>query len=250
MISILTYNIHGLPWSVDNTLPIARWSGVCGAELLCFQEVFTEYRQNTLKRILEEHDYTVYFPNDAIGSVVPSGLCIALQNSSLWKKVSIRFTPFFNYSYWDTFANKGFFSIYLQHKDGLQIRILNTHMHSDLELPYYSGTYYTNQLRRKQLEEMVNEYGNSRTLTLIIGDLNQEGMIHSRVKNICCKEGDAITTFPSTGHNVDHVALLTGTGTKPILRSIKIGNHILWSDHSPVAFAIAIASSRTQSRIV
>jgi exonuclease III len=240
MISILSYNIHGLPWSIDNTLPIARWSGVCGAELLCFQEVFTEYRQNTLKRILEEHDYTVYFPNDDIGSVVPSGLCIALQNSSLWKKVSIRFTPFFNYSYWDTFANKGFFAIYLQHKNGRQLQILNTHMHSDLELPYYSGTYYTNRLRTKQLEEMVKEYGTSRTLTLIVGDLNQEGMIHPRVKNICCKEGDAITTFPSTGHNVDHISVLIGTGFIPILKNIHIGNEVPWSDHSPLVCKINV----------
>jgi len=234
MISILTYNIHGLPWSVDNTLPIARWSGVCGADLLCFQEVFTESRQNTLKRILEEYDYTVYFPNDAIGSVVPSGLCIALQTHSLWKKVSTRFTPFFQYNYWDTFANKGYFAIYLQHKNGKHLQILNTHMHSDLELPYYSGTYYTNQLRTKQLEEMVKTYGTSTTLTLIVGDLNQEGMIHPKVHNICCKEGDAITTFPSTGHNVDHISVLIGTESIPILKNIHIGNEVPWSDHSPL----------------
>lgn len=238
MISILTYNIHGLPWSIDNTLPIARWSGVCGAELLCFQEVFTEYRQNTLKRILEEHDYTVYFPNDIIGSVVPSGLCIALQNRSLWKMRTLRFTPFFNYSYWDSFANKGFFSICLQHKDGLQIRILNTHMQSDWELPYYSGTYYTNRVRTLQSEDMVKEYGTSKTLTLIVGDLNQEGMMHPRVKNICCKEGDAITTFPSTGHNVDHVAYIIGTGPIPVLKNIHIGNEVSWSDHSPLVVGL------------
>jgi exonuclease III len=240
MISILTYNIHGLPWSVDNTLPIARWSGVCGAELLCFQEVFTESRKTTLKRILEEHNYTVYFPNDIIGSVVPSGLCIALQNKSLWKKVSTRFTPFFNYSYWDTFANKGFFAIYLQHKNGRHLRILNTHMQSDWELPYYSGIYYTNRLRRQQLEEMVNEYESSKTLTLIVGDLNQEGIIHPRVKNICCKEGDAITTFPSTGHNVDHIACISGTGLTPVLKTIRIGNEVPWSDHSPLVVGLDV----------
>jgi len=238
MISILTYNIHGLPWSVDNTLPIARWSGGEGTNLLCFQEVFTESRQTTLKRILEEHDYTVYFPNDAIESVVPSGLCIALQNKSLWKMITLRFTPFFNYSYWDTFANKGFFSICLQHKDGLQIRILNTHMQSDWELPYYSGTYYTNRIRTLQLEEMVKEYGTSKTLTLIVGDLNQAGLMHPRVKNICCKEGDAITTFPSTGHNVDHVACIIGTGLTPVLKNIHIGNEVSWSDHSPLVVGL------------
>jgi len=246
MISILSYNIHGLPWSPDNTLPIARWSGHCGADLLCFQEVFTESRQTTLQRILEEYNYTVYFPNDQIGSVVPSGLCIALQTSSLWKPISTRFTPFLHYSYWDSFANKGCFSIYLQHKNGTALRILNTHMQSDWELPYYSGTYYTNQIRRLQLGQMVKEYESSNTLTLIVGDLNQEGMIHPQVKNICCKEGDAITTFPSTGHNVDHIALLIGTGKEPLLQSIQIGNQIPWSDHSPVAFVIAMASSRAR----
>ena len=243
MISILTYNIHGLPWSPDNTLPIARWSGQSGCELLCFQEVFTETRQNTLKRVLEEYDYKIYFPNDKIGTVLPSGLCIAISSSSNWKVRSTRFIPFFQYSYWDTHANKGFFSISLEHKTGNMIRILNTHMQSDWELPYCAGTYYTNRIRTQQLEQMVKEYGTSTTLTFVVGDLNQGELIHPRVKNICCKQNDAITTFPSTGDNVDHIAYIIGTGSLPILKSIHIGNEVPWSDHSPLMCKLHIYSA-------
>jgi len=240
MISILTYNINGLPWTPDNTSPIANWCGTCTADILCFQEVFTTHRQQTLRQLLESYGYHVYFPLDKIGSVVPSGLCTAIRTASAWSVVSTRFTPFLHYQFWDSFANKGFFSICLRHTTGKIIRILNTHMQSNWELPYLAGTIYTDPIRTEQLEEMVKEYGTSPPLTLIVGDLNQEGLIHPRVTNLCCGRHSPVITFPSTRTNVDHVAWLTGTGVCPRLQSIHIGSDVHWSDHSPVLCRVTI----------
>jgi len=234
MITILSYNIHGPPWAPDHTAPIAHWSGSCKADLLCFQEVFTTARQITLKNILESYGYTVYYPYDMIDSVVYSGLCIALHNTSSWKMFSTRFTPFLEYNYWDSFANKGYYAICLRHTTGKIVRILNTHMQSNWELPYLSGTSYTDHIRTKQLEEMVKTYGTSTLLTLIVGDLNQEGLIHPRVHNLCCKPEEGVITFPSTKHNVDHVSFLMGTGGIPILKNRHVESTLMWSDHSPL----------------
>jgi exonuclease III len=241
MVSILTYNINGLPWAPEHTDPIGQWSGTCGAELLCFQEVFTTVRKTTLQTILESYGYTVYYPHDAIGeSVVASGLAIALHKDSLWKVQTTRFTPFFQYNYWDCFANKGYYAICLMHTTGTTIRVLNTHMQSNWEIPYISGTFYTNHIRTKQLEEIVKEYGTSDILTLIVGDLNQEGIIHPRVQNLCCKPENRIITFPSTNTNVDHVSWLVGTGTLPVLKNIRSANEVSWSDHSPLLCKLAV----------
>jgi exonuclease III len=234
MISILTYNIHGLPWSFDHTLPIARWSGQCGADLLCFQEVFTTPRKITLQHILEEHGYHVFFPIDIINDMLPSGLCIALKTTSLWSHRSTRFTPFFNYTYGDIFANKGFFKITLQHITGICIHVINTHMQSDVDISYFRGSSQTNTVRRKQLQEIITEYTPSKDAFLIVGDLNQDGSIHPSVNNLCCKHGDALSTFPSTGENLDHMAWIVGTGVTPLLQSIQIRTDISFSDHSPV----------------
>ena len=243
MLSILSYNIHGLPWSSDNTRPIAIWSGSCGADLICFQEVFTEARKATLQTILDESGYQCFFPMDTINSILSSGLCIALRTSSLWSHQSTRFTPFFNYTYADIFANKGFFKITLQHATGIQINIINTHMQSDIELSYLKGSSQTNKIRKQQLHEIVSEYISSKDITLIVGDLNQEGMIHPSVKNICCNHGDALSTFPPTGENLDHMAWIIGTGISPRLHSIHIGDEVPWSDHSPLlcTFKLPIA---------
>ena len=241
MLSILTYNIHGLPWEPDHTGPIASWSGSCGADVLCFQEVFTETRRSTLQRILEDHGYSVYIPNDIIRTFLSSGLCIAVKSSSSWKIQSMQFIPFFEYAFWDSIANKGFFSVVLQHVNGKKIQIVNTHLQSDSELSLlYNITriYYTNHVRTKQLEEIVKTYGTSELPTVIIGDLNQEGLIHPRIQNICCTHRDSIVTFPSTGENLDHAAWITGTGLLPHLQRCHVHNKVTHSDHSPIVFTI------------
>ena len=243
MLSILSYNIHGLPWSRDNTRPIATWSATCGADCLCFQEVFTEDRKMVLQTILESNGYTVLFPNDTTNIVLSSGLCIAIRKQSDWTIRSSRFTPFLHYGGWDMFANKGFFRLTLQHRSGYICQLINTHMQSDLEIPFYKETIYTCPIRFHQLDQIVQEYGGSTLPTLIIGDLNQEGIIHPSVKNICCNHTDAITTFPPTSENIDHVAWIVGTGDPFRLHSIHIGDEVPWSDHSPLlcTFKLPIA---------
>jgi hypothetical protein len=205
--------------------------------------VFTEARKRTLQTNLETSGYRCFFPVDDIQSILPSGLCIALRTSSLWSHQSTRFTPFFNYIYADIFANKGFFKITLQHVTGMQINIINTHMQSDIELSYLKGSSKTSNIRKQQLHQIVQEYGQSKVPTFIVGDLNQEGMIHPSVKNICCNHGDAISTFPPTGENLDHMAWIVGTGISPRLHSIHIGDEVSWSDHSPLlcTFKLPIA---------
>jgi endonuclease/exonuclease/phosphatase family metal-dependent hydrolase len=153
----------------------------------------------------------------------------------------MRFIPFFEYAFWDTIANKGFFSIILQHVNGKKIQIVNTHLQSDSELSLlYNITriYYTNHVRIKQLEEIVKTYGTSELPTVIVGDLNQEGLIHPRIQNICCNHTDSIITFPSTGENLDHAAWITGTGSIPHLQSCHIRHEVKHSDHSPMIVTI------------
>jgi len=234
MLSILSYNIHGLPWSRDNTRPIATWSATCGADCLFFQEVFSETRKIVLQTILESNGYTVLFPNDTAGILILSGLCIAIRKQSNWTIRSSRFTPFLHYIGWDLFANKGFFRITLQHSSGYICQLINTHMQSDLEIPFYKEKIYTCRTRFYQLDQIVKEYGNSNIPTFIVGDLNQEGIIHPSVKNICCSLNDIITTFPPANENIDHVAWIVGTGIPPLLHRIHIGDEIPWSDHSPL----------------
>jgi len=243
MLSILSYNIHGLPWSPDNTRPIASWSATCGADCLFFQEVFSEDRKLVLKTILESNGYIVLFPNDNAGTLILSGLCIAIRKQSKWTIRSSRFTPFLHYLGWDQFANKGFFQIILEHSSGYICQLINTHMQSDLEIPFYKETIFTCPVRLCQLHQIVQIYGRSTLPTFIVGDLNQEGIIHPSVKNICCNHTDTLTTFPPTSENIDHVAWIVGTGSPLRLHSIHIGDEVPWSDHSPLlcTFKLPIA---------
>jgi endonuclease/exonuclease/phosphatase family metal-dependent hydrolase len=153
----------------------------------------------------------------------------------------MQFIPFFEYAFWDSIANKGFFSVVLQHVNGKKIQIVNTHLQSDSELSLlYNITriYYTNHVRTRQLEEIVKMYGTSELPTVIIGDLNQVGLIHPRIQNICCTHRDSIVTFPSTGENLDHAAWITGTGLLPHLQRCHVHNKVTHSDHSPIVFTI------------
>ncbi len=234
-IKIVSYNIHGLPWQYDNDELICEYLIKSNADILCLQEVFTPLRVSFVIKILQMAGYRVYLPNDSyIQTLFGSGLMICVHNRLKATFVCSRFTPYLSYSNFDIFASKGFYSI-VCYINGKYIRIINTHMQSDCEINYYTGTLKTSTIRRLQAKEIVDTYKTSKIPTIIVGDLNECDSLNPDFLYKCCSKCEKLVTFPDGEQNLDHFVILkNGFETCLELKDTFVDSHCLLSDHFPL----------------
>jgi endonuclease/exonuclease/phosphatase family metal-dependent hydrolase len=252
MIHLLTYNIRGLPWVKCPVQQIGHWLGENRFPILCLQEVFTNAARLEFEKILPQYGYRVLRPRDEETCPINSGLLVAFHESD-YEILSTCFQSYRNYRFVDCAANKGFFRIrVLNRRTGQHIHIVNTHMQSDTEVSWVFGRRATERVRRKQAEEILDFFKDTVEPVLVIGDLNQETILHPYLRSLHPPSSLPLkkSTFFKTGEDLDHAAFLPLQWVSkdcgfcgpigPKLQEIRVHTDIVWSDHAPVEMKITI----------
>ena len=241
-IKIFSYNVYGLPFMPDSwAYPLATWFDGSDYDFICLQEVFTQGRVDVLTKSLIKNGYTVIKPNDFKDrkNLLSSGLLTGIKNSS-WKIVSDTFITYNESVGAELLANKGFHCIELENKiTGLPLLIINTHMQSDNPTTYFGGCMDTKPIRKSQAQQIYDFLSSWKPMQhVLIGDLNCEIEAHEEIKHLTgANAGISKHTFPSTGEDLDHVAILPKFWSKfvaPIVKNVMVLVKLKWSDHWPI----------------
>ena len=257
-IKLLTYNIHGLPWTRTDTEAIAHWLPTTGADIFCFQEVFTEHARKILTDRLAVDGFQTVVPRDDGVTFFSSGLLFAFR-TSIYELVADCFQPFLDIHTIEWTANKGFHCVTLQHRHSrLNIILANTHTLSDNELGWVCGYKYFAKLRKKQFDQIVDYFRTARAPVLSAGDMNCEISPHPHLRFLHPITGNLLhkSTFFSTGEDLDHVGWLPLQWAPPgcsFCDVVRRGPRLLlckvfqkpWSDHAPVYCAVRIPEIAT-----
>lgn len=247
LLKIFSYNIHGLPIISDSwCTPIAEWFNGTDYDFICLQEVFTQRRVEMVTKSLEANGYTVLKPNDfkKRKNLFSSGLITAVKKDS-WSVISETFVDYTASAGVELFANKGFHSIRVRHTSDVDftINLINTHMQSDNPTNYFAGCIDTNPIRRLQalqIYEFIKSGGVERHF--LVGDLNSESETHTSFLYLTGqKNGIKKHTFPETGEDLDHVAILPNFWlpyTLPVIKTISVLTKLKWSDHWPIHVSV------------
>jgi exonuclease III len=242
LLKIFSYNVYGLPFMSDIWAnPLADWFNGIDYDFICLQEVFTQGRIEILSKSLIKNGYNVLKPNDFKDhkNLLGSGLLTGINNSK-WNIISDTFITYNESVGAELLANKGFHCIELQHKiNQLPLLIINTHMQSDNPTTYFGGCLDTRPIRNSQAQQIydfVSSYKNIRHI--LIGDLNSEIEPHDEIKYLTgATAGISKHTFPSTGEDLDHIAILPKFWSKflkPITQKVIVLMKLSWSDHWPI----------------
>ena len=249
---IMSYNIHGLPWSRDTSKYIVQWIKEQYPKILCLQEIFCFSTRQYFKEQLERIGYRVSLPNDTNVTILPSGLLIAVLESE-FTILNECFCSFQDYHNVEWFANKGFHVVHLRHVSGRTLRIANTHTQSNTEISWWFGSK-ASDIRKKQFEQMLQYFSYTRDPVLIVGDMNCEESPHSHLRFLHPLDRTPLQkkhTFYSTGEDLDHIAWIPLQWSKPgchhcdinrlgpIMTSCQVFQKP-WSDHAPVLANIRI----------
>lgn len=240
ILDILTYNIHGLPWSRDFTQGICEFLVKQLPSIICLQEVFHSVNRKYYYEFLSKIGYTVCIPYDEDVTLLPSGLLTAIKNED-FKVVNQCFCSFQHFHNVEWFANKGFHILTLLNKTTNKIvRIVNTHTQSDTFISYFFGRKVTREIRYKQGKQMYEYLKYDPCPVLIVGDLNCEHEPYEELKFLRPTSTHPLKkrTFYSTGEDLDHVVYLRNQTIPPpsILRCSIFDEP--WSDHAPVRFTV------------
>jgi exonuclease III len=231
-LSILTYNVHGLPWITCPIETIANWSlRHSGAEILCFQEVWTSRLRAVLKKKAEEIGWSAHFPKET--RWLGSGLAI-LSHPKFTLAEPTEFRPYTISHGVDSFATKGYFTAsFLVPGKGKIINVMNTHLQSDLTDCVCFRVNYENS---RALQEIELYHGATRKqLPFLIGDMN---MPHFDWFSLIDRESHV--TFPETEEHLDHAIILERDAAKIRHKKTTYFDDILWSDHIPVVYDVEI----------
>jgi mRNA deadenylase 3'-5' endonuclease subunit Ccr4 len=247
---ILTYNIHGLPWSKRNEKAICRWIATWRPPIVCLQEVFLPEVARFFTEEWTRIGYTVLTPRDGGVAWLGSGLLFACLKSD-YDVLSDCFQPYLDYHNVEQLANKGFHAIHLTHRaTQRRICLANTHTQSSTEVSFLLGSKTVDQVRKRQFAQVIEYILASRIPGLLVGDLNCEHSSHPYLRflhplsTLLQKH-----TFPRTGEDLDHVAWVPlqwsrpGCGFCDARGPTLLGCSVLcvpWSDHAPVAFTVRV----------
>jgi endonuclease/exonuclease/phosphatase family metal-dependent hydrolase len=250
---VITYNVHGLPWSRKYIHEIGTWLCSQQIPIICLQEVFTESGRAAYKNILERAGYEVIIPRDSNVSMMPSGLLIAILTTK-YTILSNCFQSYLTYHNVEIVANKGFFVLWLQEKiTRRKFYIVNTHTQSDTELTWFFGKKLMDLTRYKQGEQILQYFENTSDPVILVGDLNQETSIHPYIRYLQPNSALPLkkSTFFHTGEDLDHVAWLPLQYAKkgcgfcdirnrgPQIARCKV-HELPWSDHAAVEALVYI----------
>ena len=253
---ILTYNVHGLPWSRNQSPAIVRYISHIRPDVLCFQEVFTNKLRDYFSTELPKYGYTVVSPRDEGVALLGSGLLIAF--TAEYTLLSSCFYPYTMYHDIEIGANKGFQTVRIRGPGGRRYVIANTHVQSNTPFNILSFGTNTSTIRKAQFEELVRWLNPSRDPVIVAGDMNCE---HSPCPSLRFLRDESLrkVTFPLTGENLDHVAWLP-TQWAPLgaswcqfpkrgvrARSVRV-DPVSYSDHFPVLVELIIPEIHRQQQ--
>lgn len=242
-ISILSYNIWGMPWGCRNIHELLLWI-FCksGAEIICLQEVFSKSCRLIIQEKARAAQWQVFFPEDPCwaGACINSfhsgsGLCI-LVKSTVEVLEEIPFVAFYHVeSYVEKLVSKGYFGVVLQ-KEGVSFSIINTHLISDVTecSPFRIAHGHGRRLQEKQLIEGAT---NLKDPMLVVGDLNQEE--HHYFHRMYPDED---YTFPNTLEQLDHVVCLPRDQSLFEVKEVCFFQDIVYSDHIPLKVTVQVKS--------
>jgi endonuclease/exonuclease/phosphatase family metal-dependent hydrolase len=235
---LLTYNIHGLPWSSIDVPAIISWIfNESDAEIICLQEVFSHDHRALLWHSAIERGWDILFPND----LIYSGVITGLENGSglvtlLHPKFKITSKPKFE-SYTsvngaDRIVKKGFFIVSVT--DGTHtFQVINTHMQSDItEICCIRLNFNTS---RHAQERQLFLAANNCELPLIIGDANT--CIFNCFQRV---DMDTHVTFPETEEHLDHLLCVPRDIEKIEHIDTVYHDAIMLSDHIPVVYTVRL----------
>lgn len=237
-LTIFSYNVYGLPFMSDSwATPLAKWFYGSNNDFICLQEVFTQGRIDILTKSLVAEDYTVLKPNDfERRNLLGSGLLTGIKNST-WSIVSDEFITYKESVGAELLANKGFHCIEVSHKStGTHLLIINTHMQSDNPTTYFGGCLDTRPIRKAQAQQIYDYLASYKPIRhLLIGDLNSDIEAHDSISYLTGSTGGITkNTFPSTGEDLDHVAILPKFWSqfiRPRVHNVSVLTQLKWSDH-------------------
>lgn len=246
---ILSYNVHGLPWSRNQSPSIVRYLSSIHPDVLCLQEVFTKKMRDYFSVELPKHGYTVVSPRDDGVTIMGSGLLIAF--SSAYTLLSACFYPYTVYHDIEVGANKGFQTVRLKANDGRRYLVANTHLQSNTPFNILGGSSNVSHVRKAQLAEVVRWLEPSRDPVLLVGDMNCEHSPHPHVRFL--QHGSTVkkSTFPLTGEDLDHVAWIPTQwappgiawcrfDTKGVRATAYRVDGVDYSDHSPIVVDLVV----------
>ena len=254
-VQVMTYNVHGLPWSKNQSKEIVAYIASANPDIVCLQEVFTTELCLFFCSQLTLHGYTVKKPRDEGVSMLGSGLLTAFKSLRFFY-VSACFYPYTIYHNVEVGANKGFFTVRVEDTEApwRRLVIANTHTQSDTLFSIFGLFTTVSETRARQFRELVRWLERERDPVLLLGDMNCEQSPHPHIRFL--KEPLLRkATMPSTGEDIDHVAWLPtqwapdGTSwcafdTKGVKATAYRVDHVPYSDHYPVVVDVSIPEIR------
>lgn len=234
-LSVVSYNIQGLPWIQCPIHSILTWIKIkLNPDIICLQEVFSQKLCSTIVDSCGSLNYDAYFPENMstflqrlVGFVNPSGLC-TLVRSDFFEKTSPIFKEYESCDGVDSFVRKGFFLLNLQ-KQAKNFQIINTHLQSDFtEFSSFRINYHdVRNLQENQLYQKIKLY----PFPLLFGDFNRSHFHYFEKFN---KEFHI--TFPQTGEQLDFMLIHKTISHLIKNRKTFYFDEINVSDHIPVLF--------------
>ncbi len=239
---VLTYNVFGMPWGKCGIESILLWAFYdTDAEVLCFQEVFSESEKRKIQEICSRKysQWNCWFPETEptclsrltsyFSSV--SGLCILTKNH-----IQILAKPYFEQfqqnSNVDCWVRKGFFHLPCK-KDGVTFHLLTTHFQSDFTECKCRIRY---QPVRVIQEQQVYQYCKHLPNLILVGDVNMNKFHHFEPVNQQFE-----ITLQDTGECLDHCLRIPKSPVS--CNSVTYFQQIQLSDHTPVLFHLRFGQS-------
>ena len=237
LVKILSYNIHGLPFLSENYItPFIRWLNNYDSDFICLQEVFSKGRINILTSTLTKNGFSVIKPDDTINTNILSSGLLTAYKTDRWIKQEEGFNNFINQVGLECLTNKGFHWLKFKHIAlDKHIILINTHLQANNPVNYLFGCIDAGPVRQKQVIQIIDLFKN-RENVFIVGDINSENSPNDEIKYLTgSKYNIKKHTFPLTGEDLDHVAILSKTWvTEPIILSLSVLSRISCSDHWPL----------------
>lgn len=170
---LIAYSVNGLPWT---TVPIKQIVAriVEAGNIVALQEVWANH--GAWSAAFAAHGWVFLRParEQHIASLFGSGLAFAWCPTA-WRAQEARFYPFLAHSGLDILLARGWFQAEFVTPAGRTVRIVNTHLQTDLDLLKPLTHRFSDVARGQQARQLVGALGRQpRRPTLIVGDTGTE----------------------------------------------------------------------------
>ena len=241
-IRIVSYNVLGFPWISTQIHDIVHWIVEnTDANIAVLQEVWCRHDVwASAFAAFAAKGWTLVRPTREahILGIFGSGLATAFR-SDTWRLDDARFYPFLSSTGFDMFASKGWFRTVLTHvATGRSVRIVNTHMQSDIETIKRWTIGYTEVVRRQQCLQLAEvelnfparQDSQTNPVAIIVGDFNTD---QCWIPGASWLETDTGQTMEEVAVSLDHLVAVPSTVE---LVSHRVAREINWSDHWPIVW--------------